>query len=255
MRSILIAVAATAMLSAGCADLASPASEDTVRVPATDLLDLDVALPENVGGVDLGEVAPADDTSFCEAFALAPVRWVDDAVVPVQYWVDTFTHARSTAPEAAIGPIDRLLEFGQRKLDWNFKRVEDRPIWTGAEAGDARAIADVAAQECPDLQLVVGPPGRSDAPSWWSEETPEQIAASCQLAKDEVTAGIDWYLAQFGTLPLHQQQIETASDEVLYRAIDETGELPDGPYYFASDFYGVGPDGEALAVPEGACDR
>ncbi len=254
MRSLLIAVAATTMLSAGCADGASLASEDTVRVPATDLMDLDVPLPENVGGVDLGDVAPAEDLSFCEAFALAPVRWVDDAVVPVQYWVDTFTGAREAAPEGAAGPIDRLLEFGQHKLDWNFKRVEDRPIWTGAEAGDARAIANIAAQECPDLQLVVGPPGRSDAPGWWSEETPEQIAASCQSAMEYVTEGIDWYLAQFGTLPLHQQQIETASNEVLHRAIDKTGELPDGPYYFASDFYGVGPDGEAMAVPGGACD-
>ena len=242
------------LLCAACSDGLPFGSQDTVRVPATDLVDPNVPLPENVGGIDLGVDAPPSDLAFCEAFALAPVRWVDDAIIPVQYWVDTFSSARATAPDAAIDPIDRLLEFGQHKLDWNFKRVDDRPIWTGAQASDGRAIADVAATECSDLPLVVGPAGRSDPPSFWADETPKQVAARCQSEMDDVAEGIAWYVTEFGIEPLHQQQIENASDEVLYRAIDETGEFPDGFFYVASDFVGVGPDGVAQAVPGGACD-
>ena len=254
MRALLITLAMSPLLCLACADGSSSASDDTVRVPVTDLVDPEVALPENAGGVDFGEDAPPADLAFCDAFATVPVRWVDDAVVAVQYWVDAFDHARVDAPDAAAEPIDRLLDYGQHNLDWHFSRVEDRPVWTSAEAGAARAIADVAVTECPDLPLVVGPPGRSDTPGSWVDASPEEVTEWCQSHLDDVAEGIDWYRAEFGSAPLHQQQIETAATEVIYRLIDETGEYPDAFLYVSSDYVGVGPDGEPMPVVDGACD-
>lgn len=219
------------------------------------LADVDASIPENVGAIGLGEVAPAEEISFCDAFATAPARWVDDAVVPVQYWVDTFTVARSSAPTDAIGPVDRLIEFGERKLAWNFGQLDERPVWDSTLAADARVIADAAVAECSDLPLIAARQGRSDAPSYFANDTPDQIAATCRSAADDVANGIDWYLAEFATPPGHQQQIETAANEAFYLAIEQTGEYPDDAFlYFASDWYGIGPGGKPMAVPGGACD-
>lgn len=264
MRSVpfLLAMMVTVCCACGAESAANAgddagveATADTVRVPGTVLADPDASIPQNAGGVELGEVAPADDITFCEAFAVAPARWVDDAVIPVQYWVDTFTIARSSAPIEAAGPIDRLIDYGERKTAWNFGQLDDRPIWDSSLAADARAIADAAVVECPDLPLVAAPPERSAAPGYWDGDTPDQIAASCQSESDDVAEGIEWYEATFATPPLHQQQIETAAIEALYVAIEETGEYPDDAFlYIASDYYGVGPDGQPMAVPGGACD-
>lgn len=233
----------------------APQADDTVRVSPSVLADIDASLPENVGALDLGEVAPADDTSFCQAFASAPARWLDDAVVPIQYWVDNFAAARPTAPSAAAEPLDRLLAHGDDMLAWNFGRLDERPVWGGSQAADVVAVADIAVAECPGLPLVVGPPGQSAAPSYWAESTPDQVARSCEEDAAEVAEGTQWYVDEFGVLPEHQQQIETAASQAIYAALEKTGEFPDDvDFYFASRYHGVGPDGEPAAVSGGACD-
>lgn len=260
MRRLLFLTVTMALVSAACGaestgQAGGDGSADTVRVPLTVLADPEASIPDNVGGIDLGKSAPSDDTSFCDAFASAPARWLDDAVVPVQFWVDTFTIARSSAPTQTHDPIDRLLDYGERKIAWNFGHLDERPEWNSMLSADARTIADVAVVECTDLPLVAAPPERSAAPSSWADNTTEQIAASCQSEHESVAEGIAWYETEFGTPPLHQQQIEIATNEAFYLAIEESGEYPDDVfYYFASDYFGVGPDSEPMAVAGGACD-
>ena len=136
-KSSGMTVAMALLLLAGCGASSAPEPvgaeataaveppESTVRVSLDEIADVAETLPENAGGIDLGELGPEDGLTFCEAFASVPARWVDDAVVPVQFWVDAFTAARDDVPADAAEAVDRLLAFGQWKLDWNFKRVEE----------------------------------------------------------------------------------------------------------------------------------
>lgn len=251
MRARSIVVLAVVLLVACNGD--SDAGGD--RIPVDVLFDVSSTLPDDVTGVDLGDLGPDDDITFCEAFATTPTRWVDDAVVAVQWWIDAYGTARSTTPEPAAAPIDLLLDFGRRKLDWNLGRIEERPTWTSTEAVAAAAVADAAVDHCPDLPLVAGPPGRSDLPTGWADLSESEIDANCRSAVETVQEGIDWYTTEFGVAPRHQQQIETAAGAELTRVIEETGEYPPGVLYVGSDFVGVGDDGRPAPVPGGACDR
>lgn len=230
----------------------APRPDDTVRVSPSVLADIDASIPDNAGAIDLGPVAPADDTSFCQAFAAAPVRWLNDALIPIQYWVDNFTAARPVVPEVAAEPVDRLLAHGDDMLAWQFGRLDERPTWTSSLADDAVTLADIAVAECPDLPLVVGSSEEAAASLHFGERTPDEV---CAGEASSVAKGIQWYVDELGVAPEHQQQIETATNRALVAGMESTGELPDDvPIYFGSSYYGVGPGAEPLAVPGGACD-
>ena len=79
MRSLAGCLIAAVAIGASCSG-----GDDGVRVPVELLLDLEEELPDDASGVDLGDLAPDDDLTFCEAFVAVPTYWVDDAVVPVQ---------------------------------------------------------------------------------------------------------------------------------------------------------------------------
>lgn len=252
----LIAAFACSALLTGCGEDApdSAATPDVVTFSERDNHDVETPLPEEDDAADLGGSAPDTNISFCEAFATVPARYVDDAVFPIRLWLESFDEARPTAPEDAVQAIDTLITFGSAKFGWHSKKIDERPIWTSTEAAAAVTIADAAVAECEGLPLIVGPEGPPAEPYDWTDLDSAGRASFCASDAANVQAGINWYAAEFGAPPQHQQQIETAASEVVYRALEETGEFPDGVWYVASDFFGVGPDAVARPPAGGACD-
>lgn len=246
-------VVATTACGAASSDGTSTRADDQ-RVPVEVYLDLTSTVPDDVAGLDLGSAVPRPDSDFCSTWSQVPTRWLDDAVVPLQHAVDSFGAARAGVPDEVLDDWDRLLEFGVAKLEWNFKRREERPVWSAAEAEMALRIADTAVATCPDLPIAMGPPERWAQPPGWDDLSSEEIRANCDAALGAVAAGIEWYEDELGATPSHQEQIELAANVVIYRSIDETGDWPSGVMYVASDFVGIGADGVPAAVPGGACD-
>ena len=249
-------LATFALMSTSCtADSSGQVPDNTVRVSPEAWTDISEPLPDNAGAFDLGEFAPPDDLSFCEAFAAVPVRYIEGPLIGTQVWVDSFVAARSDAPSTAVGPIDRLVEFGELTLAAAFGLIDEAPTPDSSLAADGRLISDIAVEECSDLPLVVGPPDQAETPAGWREATPEELVELCQRESDGVDEGIAWYRAEFGKIPEHQQQIETAANEAWYSALEELGDYPVDEFSYRDSFYyGVGVDGTPAVVPGGACD-
>lgn len=201
--------------------------------------DASATLPADVAGVELGALQP-DASSFCEAAATAPTRWITDAVVPLQFWIDSFADLPDV-PEPAADAVRRLREFADERMRWQFGQRQERPIWDEVEIADALALAESAIASCQELPLVVGPPGVSVTPLAWEDLDPTSIADLCDSDRLRVEAAIEEFATAFGRQPRHQIEMEPAVAR-----------------FYASDWHGVtvNPEGQAVVipVPNGACD-
>lgn len=217
-----------------------------------------VAVATSCGGTDetpLAGTTPASDKessvdapddgerrTFCEAFAAVPMRWVDDAVLPLSIWADTWGSV-DDVPSPAQRSVVALQDFAQQRLDWNLGRLEERPVYDETLAEHTVAIADAAVAGCPDLPMVVGPPSQVALEPLSDEVCAERVAS--------VEEAIDAYVARRGREPGHIAQLD--AEAFVAFAFGE------GALFFADDTIGVDqrPDGTAVAVPVpgGACDR
>ena len=233
--SWLLGVALMMTASACSSDEAEP-----VLVNLDGIADVQSSLPDELVGVDLGALGPEGPLGFCDAVGGAPVRWIDDALIPVQLWIDTFTEV-IVVPAAASDPIARLLEFAERRQRWSLTGDGERPVWGDGQTAAALALADAAIATCEDLPLVLGLPGTSDRPVGWSDFDAAEVADRCARDRDRVVAAVGEYVAEFGRQPRHQMEME-----------------PVLPLFYASDFHGVTLDDDGasivLPVPQGACD-
>jgi hypothetical protein len=101
--------------------------------------------------------------------ALAPVRWITDAVFPLQVWIDTFDGV-ADIPAPAEPAMALLNDFASTRISWQLGAVDDRPIWGDDQIAASMSLADAAISTCPELPLVQGLPGTSDTPISWLEE-------------------------------------------------------------------------------------
>ncbi len=212
---------------------------DGPRVTIEELRDFEQPLPEDATGVDLAEFAPDAEVAFCDAAAAAPSRWIIDALIPVQFWHDTFD-AVGDAPAEIQPSIDRLVAFAEARQRWSLGGGGARPELDETLDADMVALAESAVTTCRDLPLVVGPPGISDAPAWWSDLSGDEVAAQCRDIADRQASAVEQYVDEVGRQPRHQIEVEAV--------------LP----YTASDFHGVTLDenglGVVIPVPGSACD-
>jgi hypothetical protein len=74
-------------------------------------------------GVDLGTERPPANLAFCDAVAGAPGRWLNGSIVPLQFWIDSYSGVRD-APPVAAEAIVSLLSYGRERIDWNLGRAE-----------------------------------------------------------------------------------------------------------------------------------
>lgn len=171
---LLIASTAIVLVLARC----SPSVDEAEKVKMDQIADTDVPPPENVSGMGLGALAPASKVAFCEAVTLTPVRWLTCTVVPLQYWVSTFESV-VFAPGEAAAAVAGLVDYGNRRLAWQFGADVERPPWGEEQIADSMVIAAAAITTCPDLPLVAGLPGTSDPPAGWRELDTTAIARRC----------------------------------------------------------------------------
>ena len=227
-----LALLATALLLAACSH---GGSDD--RATADQLANETPV--ESLAGVDLGALAP-DTSTFCQAVASAPVRWITDAVIPLQYWIDSYA-AVSEVPAETEGALDRLRAFADERMAWHLGSRNERPLWGDAQVDDSLLLADAAITSCPDLPLVIGLPGTSATPLAWADLDAPAVAERCARDLLRVEAAVAEFVDIFGRQPRHQIEMEPALAT-----------------FYASDWHGVtvgtGGQAEVLAVPGGACD-
>ena len=201
---------------------------EAVLDPASDV-DLD-----QVDGIDLEDIAPTS-TTFCEAFAAVPMTWVDDAVVPIQMFVDAWTPV-DDAPDAVAADVDAVLAFGERKLDWNFGRLDRdaRPTADAAFMDRLERIADAAVEQCDALPLRIGQPEDWAVERGWE---PEEVDRRCAGSLETAEEGLPLYRELRGGEPGHAMQIELAALADWYRSF-ETG--TEGPQlWFVPELHGL----------------
>ncbi len=220
-RRSLLAVAL--LLAAGCT------GDDEATVPGIDTTAKEPATTSPAPG---GATA-----TWCDAVAAAPMRWLDDAIVPLQLWVDSFSTV-GDAPGELSDELDRLVAFGAARLRWHLTGDGERPMPTPEVAADRLTIVEAALTTCPGLPLAFGPDA-SRSPAW-SSTSPEDLARRCADDLARLEAAIDEHRATTRSEPRHQAEME----EVVVG-------------FFASDVHGiVVADGVAVVtpVPDGACD-
>jgi hypothetical protein len=211
-------------------------SGDNGGAPATDPTAAASATGADVASAPSTAPSTAGSRTLCAAAAAAPMRWLDDAVVTLQLWVDAF--AAIDSPPASIAPaLERLVAFGDARMRWHLTGDGERPPATAAVAADRRAVVATAVSTCPDLPLAFGP-DRSFAPEWTSLP-PDELAQRCADDVARVQSAVDEYRTATGAEPGHQAELE----EVVVT-------------FFSSDVHGVALDGGTaivVPVPAGAC--
>ncbi len=185
-------------------------------------------------GVDLETASPPASVAFCDAVAGAPSRWLNDALIPLQFWVDSYRGVGDPPPMAAEA-VEALLAFGGQRIDWNLGRAE-RPLFDVKLAAHAKTVADVAVVMCPDLPPVLGRSDEFLADPWGGAVDGGEVASRCAADRAEIEAAIVRYAELFATMPLHLEQIET-------------GLLVHDEYFFGSDLHGVSLDESDRSVP------
>ncbi|MEL6893332.1 MAG: hypothetical protein AAFP84_17200 [Actinomycetota bacterium] len=211
---------------ASVAETSDGTSSPSGRVTLDQLADpeSDIVLSE-VAGVDLQRAAPPESLTFCEAAAMAPTRWADDAVVPLQFFIDAFGAIRDV-PDDLRKDLDTLLAHARQRLDWNFRRAEQPD--SAAILDESFRVTAAAAERCALPALI----GRTEAfTAWpWGGEPgslpDDEIEARCAADLDELATEIVWFQAEFGRAPAHVAEIETASWML-------------GTYYFGSELHVV----------------
>ena len=134
----------------GPAESGSVAGERRVTIEQLSDPTIDIDLSEYTG-VDLETERPPANLAFCDAVAGAPGRWLNDSIVPLQFWIDSYSGV-DDAPPVAAEAIVSLLSYGRERIDWNLGRVE-RPEFSAELAADAKTVADAA------VATVPGSPG------------------------------------------------------------------------------------------------
>jgi hypothetical protein len=231
----ILAAAACALLLSAC----SPGPNDLL-VPFEELTDSSEPLADGLGGVDLGGLAP-DSATFCEAAGTAPVRWITDAAIPLQYWIDSFATAQGI-PAEAEGAVARLRDFAAEPMAWQLGNRDKRPLWEEPQTQDAMLLADAAISNCPDLPLAVGLPGASATPLAWRDLDEIAIAERCADNKARVENAVIEFTEKFRIQPRHQIEMEPVLST-----------------FYASDWHGVTVGDNRVAtvvpIPSGACDH
>lgn len=242
MRSLIALLVAAISLASCAVDVPEviglepnrPATLEEIADPTNDL-ELD-----DVSRVDLGEFAP-DTATFCDAFGAVKLLWIEDAVVPLQFVIDTWEQV-DDVPDAVADDVDAMRALAAQRLDWQFGRIDpnDRPNIDLAVAEGLERIADHAVENCA-LPLVVGPAGLIDAtPDWTDAERTD----SCTRSETDLTEGIELYQSLRDREPLHAQQIELAARVEFLRDPD----LGDPLFWLAPDWHGIGPGGQVVAL-------
>lgn len=232
--ALAAAVALVVVAASGCGGgEATPSASAATRPPV-------VSISSDVSD---GPTDGGGGRSFCEAFSAVPTRWVEDAIVPLSIWVETWEDVGGI-PARAERSVEALRTYAQLRLDWNYKRVEERPVYDEIVARHAMVLADEAVAACPDLPIVVGPTSRVGRDSMADDECARRLA--------ELDEAIAAYVERQGRQPGHVAQLDAES--YVAWAFGDGADL-----YFLGDDVGVeqAPDGEARAVPApgGACDR
>ncbi len=213
--------------------------EQGQRVDLEDLLAFETPLPDDVVGVDMGDLALGPMT-FCEAMGTLPTRWVTGALFPMQGWRDAFAQV-SDAPPRAQPAIDRLVSFVERRLRWSLTADGDRPVLDDELNADIVTLAEAAIEACPGLPLVAGLPGVSNKPSGWNDMTEDEVVEHCAGIARGVEEGIQEFVELVGRQPRHQIEMEARL-----------------MYFVASDWHGIAVDSDGQAVvvpiPDGGCD-
>lgn len=212
------------------------------------MLDPDADLDlEEVDGIDLGELTPSS-ASFCEAFAALPVTWVDDALVPIQAFLDAWKPVDDVPAEVA-GDVAALIAYAERKLDWHFGRIDRSERPTDPVLFDRlERIADVAVIRCDRLPPRIGYPD-----SWALERSwePGELERRCAESLADAEEGIELYRELRGREPGHSLQIELAALAEWHRSIDSDGS---SPLWFVPDLHGVdASNGTAVIVGLAGC--
>jgi hypothetical protein len=251
MRRLAGLIFAVALL-AGCSVAAEEmAAEQENRITFDELTqamldpesDVDFA---DVDGVELGEFArPAD--SFCEAFAVADLTWLDGAVMPLQALHDAWASV-DDVPPAVADDVDVLRAFTAKRIDWNFGRIDrdDRPVADGPMIERLEHIADVAVAECNELPPRVGYPDDWALDLGWEDE---EIARRCADSLATLREGIPLYRELRGIDPGHTAQIELAALSEFHRTFDDDVTTT---LWFAAELHGLDASGEIVALPP--CD-
>ena len=239
----LVALLIAAVVATGCAvdvpeviglEPNRPATLEEIADPANDL-ELD-----DVSRLDLGDSAPNTDT-FCDAFGATKLLWIEGALVPLQFLIDAWQRV-DDAPDAVADDVDAMRELADRRLEWQFGRIDanDRPDIDLAMAEGLERIADHAAENC-ELPLVAGPDARGDVVPEWTDD---ERSLFCEQSKADITEGITLYQELRGREALHGQQIELATRVEFLRASD----LDDALFWRAPDWHGIGSGGDVVAL-------
>ncbi len=214
----------------GCTDSSSGRPEER-RITIDDLSDLEVDI-EGATGLDLGPIAPPSSLTFCEAVGSAPMRWLNDALAPLQFTVDALV-AVDDAPEDLEADVAALVEFGRARLEWNFGGRDERPEFLDVAAA-AHAVTTRAVADC-DLPPVLGRDDVYLANPFFGEIEPDVLAERCADDRERVAEAVDRFVEAFDRAPGHVAEIET-------------GLLTVGDWYLGSDLHVVTADGERAAV-------
>lgn len=223
-------------LASACSD------DDDDRVALDDLIDPEFEIPDGATGIEIDDEemkAVTEARSFCSVAGELPLRWFDDAIIPVQISVDAYSRAQDVPAEAAE-PIERLVQHGEALLRWNLGGGGDRPEFGDDLQADVVIVSDAALAHCPDLPLVIGPPGSSAAPAGWADMSEGELAAHCDDMRGNLESDLAEYEEIVGEPATHSIQLDAV--------------LP----YSASDWFGIVHDQQegftVVAVPGGGCD-
>jgi len=127
-----------------------------------------------------------------------------------------------------------LVVFGESRLRWHFQGGE-RPAWTAEHEAAERSLAEWGVANC-ELPAVIGP-GAGAAPPSWTDLSDDEIADNCNWGREQIVEAAAEYVDLFGAPAEHPILLESHLE-----------------LYFGSDFFTLGPGGDAIAAPGGACD-
>lgn len=219
-----------ALVATGCS-----ATETLVAEPEPQILIED----ESGEAVVFGD---PDATTVCDAVSAVPMSWADDALVPVQAFVDTWSSV--DAPDVVAADVAALLAHAQQRQDWYLGRIDrqDRPEIELALAESIEAVVDHAALNCSDLALRAG-----YADDWAANAgmSAQDATARCAASSAMLAEGIELYRSWRGANPGHTAQIEAAAQTELYRALADDADWP--PFWFAPELHGLR-NGETVAL-------
>lgn len=207
--------------------------------------DLDFA---QVDGIDLEELTPMS-TTFCEAFAAVPVTWVDDALVPIQLFLDAWKPVGDVPAEVA-DDVDALVTHAERKLDWHFGRIDrnDRPTDPRLFERLER-LADEAVARCDRLPPRIGHPDDWALQRSWE---PGELERRCAQSLADAEEGIALYHELRGREPGHAIQVELASLADWLRSADSDDP---SPLWFVPELHGIdASSGSARVIALPGCE-